>query len=388
MSGTGKNATADFAFSVLARDGAARRGRLVTRSGVIETPVFMPVGTQASVKAVLHELEQEIKARIILANTYHLMVRPGAERVASLGGLHRFMGWKGAILTDSGGFQIMSLGHRVKLTEEAATFRSHIDGRAFALSPERAMAIQAQLGSDIRMQLDQCLALPAGREAVENAMALSLRWARRSQAAFAAERSEATKGCGLFGIVQGGLEDDLRARSLDGLMAMDMQGFAIGGLAVGESQEEMFDVLDALTPRMPEAKPRYLMGVGTPGDMLGAVRRGVDMFDCVMPTRAGRHGLAFTHEGRINLRNAVYAQDDRPLDARSSLPLARAHTRAYLHHLVKAREPLAGMILSLNNLHYYADFMEQIRRAIGDGNLEALCSRFAGDAFASDGVGG
>jgi len=351
-----------FSFQLLARDAQARRGQITTPRGVIRTPAFMPVGTAASVKAMYMDQVKDLGADIILANTYHLMLRPGAERVARLGGLHQFSRWPGPILTDSGGFQVMSLASLRKITETGVTFRSHIDGARYELTPERAMEIQGLLGSDIQMQLDQCIALPASIKEQEQAMELSLRWAERCKQAFGDQPGRA-----LFGIVQGGETQALREHSARALAAMDLKGYAIGGLAVGEPQQVMLDMLDIINPLLPETKPRYLMGVGTPDDILRCVARGIDMFDCVMPTRAGRHGLAFTRTGRINLRNAKHADDPRPLDETSACPAARDYSRAYLHHLVKAGEPLAAMLLSWNNLAYYQHLMHTIRQSIERG---------------------
>lgn len=327
--------------------------------GKVRTPAFMPVGTAGTVKAMYMEQVAELGADIILGNTYHLMLRPGAERIARLGGLHVFARWPKPILTDSGGFQVMSLAGLRKLTEKGVTFQSHIDGARYELTPERSIEIQGLLDSDIQMQLDQCVALPATKKDMEKAMELSLRWAERCKTAFGNQPGKA-----MFGIVQGGDDANLRVRSATALKDMDLKGYSIGGLAVGEPQSVMMDMLDVTTAILPENKPRYLMGVGTPDDILKSVARGVDMFDCVMPTRAGRHGLAFTRFGKINLRNAKHAEDPRPLDLESPCPAARDYSRAYLHHLIKAGEALGGMVLTWNNLAYYQQLMQGIRDAI------------------------
>ena len=354
--------TAGLTFSVAAGDGAARTGEIGLARGTVRTPAFMPVGTAGTVKALYMDQVKAAGADIILGNTYHLMLRPGAERVASLGGLHAFSGWSGPILTDSGGFQVMSLAQLRKLDETGVTFQSHIDGATFSLTPERSLEIQALLDSDIRMQLDECIALPAPRAEVERAMRLSLRWAERSKAAFGAPQGRA-----LFGIVQGGDDAALRVESAEGLAAIGFDGYAIGGLAVGEPQDVMLRMLEITNPALPAAAPRYLMGVGTPDDIVESVARGVDMFDCVMPTRAGRHGVAYTRFGKINLKNARHADDPRPLDEVSDCPATRDYSRAYLHHLVKSGEMLGAMLLSWNNLAYYEGLMAGIRAAIAAG---------------------
>ncbi|MBV9740643.1 MAG: tRNA guanosine(34) transglycosylase Tgt [Hyphomicrobiales bacterium] len=353
-----------FAFSITARDGAARTGEIVTPHGPIRTPAFMPVGTAATVKAMYPGEVAALGADIVLANTYHLMLRPGAERIAALGGLHRFMNWSRPILTDSGGFQVMSLANLRKIDENGVLFRSHIDGAAHELSPERAIEIQNLLGADIVMQLDECVALPASEAVTEKAMRLSLRWAERCQRAFGRPDGRA-----LFAIVQGGALEDTRIESAKALASMDFPGYAIGGLAVGEPQDVMLRMIETVEPYLPSARPRYLMGVGTPDDIAKSVERGIDMFDCVMPTRAGRHGLAFTRFGKINLRNAKHADDVRPLDEKSSSPAARDWSRAYLHHLVKAGEILGMMMLTAINLAYYQDLMATLRAAIAAGRL-------------------
>ncbi len=351
--------TQEFTFSLLATDGKARRGELSMPRGRVRTPAFMPVGTAGTVKAMYLDQVRDLGSDIILGNTYHLMLRPGAERVARLGGLHEFARWPYPILTDSGGFQVMSLSQLRKLTENGVTFRSHIDGAAYEMTPERSIEIQGLLDSDIQMQLDECVALPAKPQEIERAMELSLRWAERCKTAFGEQTGKA-----MFGIVQGGDVAELRVRSVQALKAMDLKGYAIGGLAVGEPQAVMLDMLDITCPELPADKPRYLMGVGTPDDILKSVARGIDMFDCVMPTRAGRHGLAYTRRGKINLRNARHADDPRPLDEESDCPAARDYSRAYLHHLVKSQEALGAMLLTWNNLSYYQRLMQDIRDAI------------------------
>jgi queuine tRNA-ribosyltransferase len=352
-----------FAFTLTHADGKARRGQITTPHGLVQTPAFMPVGTAGTVKALYADQVRATGADVVLGNVYHLMLRPTAERVARLGGLHHFMGWPHTILTDSGGFQIMSLGALRKLSEEGVVFKSHIDGSAHQLSPERSVEIQGLLGSDIQMQLDECIALPAPRSEVIRAMELSARWAQRSKVRFEALGGPA-KGQGLYGIVQGGTDIELRLQSARLLTDIGFWGYSVGGLAVGEPQAEMLTVLDETCPALPQDKPRYLMGVGTPDDMLKAVARGIDMFDCVMPTRAGRHALAYTRFGKLNLRNARHADDPRPLDETSDCPAARDYSRAYLHHLVKADESLGGMLLSWNNVAYYQSIMAGARQAI------------------------
>ncbi|WP_420961746.1 tRNA guanosine(34) transglycosylase Tgt [Brucella sp. IR073] len=352
----------DFQFKLLATDGAARRGEITMPRGTVRTPAFMPVGTGGTVKAMYMDQVRDLGADIILGNTYHLMLRPGAERVARLGGLHEFARWPGPILTDSGGFQVMSLAQLRKLNEKGVTFQSHIDGRAYEMTPERSIEIQGLLDSDIQMQLDECVALPASEKDIERAMELSLRWAERCKTAFGDQPGKA-----MFGIVQGGDNARLRERSATALKAMDLKGYSVGGLAVGEPQAVMLDMLDVVCPILPPEKPRYLMGVGTPDDILKSVARGIDMFDCVMPTRAGRHGLAFTRHGKINLRNARHAEDHRPLDEQSDCPATRDYSRAYLHHLVKSNEFLGAMLLTWNNLAYYQKLMQGCRDAIEAG---------------------
>jgi len=350
-------------FELLATDGPARTGRLTTPHGVVRTPAFMPVGTAGAMKGMHWREVREAGADIVLGNTYHLMLRPGAERVAALGGLQRFTGWNGPMLTDSGGFQVMSLSELRKLDENAVTFRSHIDGARIELSPERSIEVQRLLGSDIAMQLDECIRLPAERGDIERAMRLSLRWAERSKRAF----ETAPEGDMLFGIVQGGDVPELRQVSARGIADIGFHGYAIGGLAVGEPQAVMLGMIEATVPHLPGDRPRYLMGVGTPEDLLEAVGRGIDMFDCVMPTRNGRHGVAFTRFGQINLRNARHADDPRPLDESSAWPSTRDISRAYLHHLVKSGETLGAMLLSEINIAYYQRLMQDIREAVSKG---------------------
>jgi queuine tRNA-ribosyltransferase len=350
-----------FSFRLIATDGAARCGEIVTPRGRIATPAFMPVGTQATVKGMLPEAVRASGADILLGNTYHLMLRPGAERIAALGGLHAFMNWPHPILTDSGGFQIMSLSALRKIEERAVIFRSHLDGAMVELTPERAIEVQALLGADIAMQLDECVQLPAPRADIERAMRLSLRWAERCKRAFAAAPAG---GRALFGIVQGGDDPALRAESAAALVDMDFHGYAIGGLAVGETPAAMLRTIEGVAPALPADRPRYLMGVGTPQDLLAAVARGIDMFDCVLPTRNGRHGLAFTRFGPVALKNARHADDPRPLDPESASAAAREYSRAYLHHLVKAGEMLGAVLLTMVNLFYYQELLAGARAAI------------------------
>ncbi len=359
-------------FEVLARDGAARRGRLSTAHGTVETPVFMPVGTAATVKAMTPEAVAETGAEIILANTYHLMLRPGAERIERLGGLHRFMNWPGPILTDSGGFQVMSLAELRRLDENGVTFRSHIDGTEHRLTPERSVEIQRLLGADITMAFDECTPWPADEATAARSMRLSMDWAERSLAAF-----RPRPGHGLFGIVQGSVYEALRRESAERLVALGFDGYAVGGLAVGEGQSRTFAVLDFTVPHLPAGRPRYLMGVGRPDDILGAVMRGIDMFDCVLPTRSGRTGQAFTRRAVINIRNARHADDPRPLDEECRCPACRRYSRAYLNHLVRAREILGAMLITTHNLTFYQDLMAGIRRAIEEGRLARFAAEFA-----------
>ena len=355
-------------FELLATDGAARTGRLTTPHGMVRTPAFMPVGTAGAMKGMHWREVRDAGADIVLGNTYHLMLRPGAERIAGLGGLQRFTGWGGPMLTDSGGFQVMSLSELRKVTEKAVTFRSHIDGTKVELSPERSIEVQRLLGSDIAMQMDECVRLPAEHADIERAMQLSLRWAERSKRAF----ESAPDGYMLFGIVQGGDVPALRHVSARELTKTGFHGYAIGGLAVGEPQAVMLSMIEETAPALPADRPRYLMGVGTPEDILEAVARGIDMFDCVMPTRNGRHGMAFTRFGQINLRNARHVDDPRPLDEESPWPAAQSYSRAYLHHLVRSGETLGAMLLSEINVAYYQQLMQGIRGAIASGTFEAF----------------
>jgi queuine tRNA-ribosyltransferase len=354
-----------FSFRLIATDGPARTGEVATAHGMVRTPAFMPVGTQAAIKGVHHDDVHASGADILLGNTYHLMLRPGAERVAALGGLHEFMRWPYPILTDSGGFQVMSLAPLRKVTDAGVTFRSHLDGAMVELTPERSIEVQRLLGSDIAMQLDECVRLPAEPAEIERAMQLSLRWAERCKRAF----EGASIGHTLFGIVQGGDDQSLREASARALAGIGFEGYAIGGLAVGEPQEVMLKIVGDTTPVLPADRPRYLMGVGTPDDILGAIGRGIDMFDCVMPTRNGRHGVAFTRFGAVNIKNAQHADDARPLDAESRCPAARDFSRAYLHHLFKAGETLGGTLLSIVNLFYYQDLVAGARAAIAAGRF-------------------
>jgi len=363
--------TQKFDFHVTATDGAARSGKILTPRGEIRTPAFMPVGTAATVKAMLPESVRATGADILLGNTYHLMLRPTAERIDRLGGLHRFMNWERPILTDSGGFQVMSLAALRKLTEQGVTFKSHIDGSTHMLSPERSMEIQRLLGSDIVMCFDECPALPATDAEVAKSMALSMRWAQRSRDAFGDRPGHA-----LFGIQQGGVTRELREESAEALKAIGFDGYAIGGLAVGEGQEAMFGVLDHAPGMLPADKPRYLMGVGKPDDIVGAVERGVDMMDCVLPSRSGRTGQAFTRRGVVNLRNARHIDDPRPLDEACTCPACRSYGRAYLHHLVRSQEILGSMLLTWHNLHYYQELMAGLRAAISEGALAGFVAAF------------
>lgn len=367
-----------FSFEITAVSGEARSGILATPRGKIRTPAFMPVGTAASVKAMLPASVLETGADIVLGNTYHLMLRPGAELIGRLGGLHKFMCWDRPILTDSGGYQVMSLSQLRKITEEGVQFRSHIDGSEEFLSPERAMEIQRLLGSDIQMVLDECPGYPATEGEIEKSTQLSARWAARSKAAFGVQPGRAC-----FGIVQGGVYPALRRRSVNALCEIGFDGYAVGGLAVGESQSAMFDVLDATVSHLPANSPRYLMGVGKPDDIAGAVLRGIDMFDCVLPTRSGRNGQAFTRNGALNLRNARHAKDDSPLDEACRCPACRQFSRAYLHHVVKSGEIIASMLLTWHNLTYYQDLMAQLRGAIASGTAQEAAREIA-VAYARD----
>ncbi|WPZ36281.1 tRNA guanosine(34) transglycosylase Tgt [Thalassobaculum sp. OXR-137] len=366
-------------FETWAKDGAARRGRLTLAHGTIETPAFMPVGTAATVKAMRPESVAETGAEILLGNTYHLMLRPTAERIAELGGLHKFMNWNKPILTDSGGFQVMSLAGRRKLDKDGVTFQSHIDGSSHRLTPERSIEIQHLLGSDITMAFDECTPHPATHEQAAESMRLSMKWAARSKDAFTDR-----PGHTLFGIVQGSVYDDLRRESVEALTGIGFEGYAVGGLAVGEGQEEMFRVLEATVPHLPDDAPRYLMGVGKPGDLVGAVMRGIDMFDCVLPSRSGRTGQAQTRRGPVNLRNARHAADPRPLDADCACPACTGYSRAYLHHLQKADEILAPMLLTWHNLHYYQELMAGLRGAVETGTLADFAAAFAEQQSAGD----
>jgi queuine tRNA-ribosyltransferase len=360
--------TGRFSFAVRARDGAARTGTITTPRGVVRTPSFMPVGTGATVKAMFPEDVAASGADIILANTYHLMLRPGAERIARLGGLHQFMHWEKPILTDSGGYQVMSLAKLRRIDEAGVTFQSHIDGATVTLTPERAIEVQCLLGADIQMVLDECTPYPATRDEAKTSLDLSLRWAERCKAAFAATGDE---GQALFGIVQGSIYPDLREASARALIETGFDGYAIGGLAVGEGQNAMLDMVEATTAVLPEDRPRYLMGVGTPEDLMASVARGIDMFDCVMPTRSGRHCQAFTWGGRLNLRNARYAEDATPLDPESACPAAQ-YERAYLHHLVRSNEALGAMLLTYANVQFYQELMARAREAIEQGRFASF----------------
>jgi queuine tRNA-ribosyltransferase len=366
-----------FHLELHATDGAARTGVIHTPRGEIRTPAFMPVGTAATVKAMLPQSVRETGADILLGNTYHLMLRPGAERIARLGGLHKFMDWQRPILTDSGGFQVMSLAALRKISEDGVRFQSHIDGHAEFLSPERAMEIQHLLGSDIQMVLDECPALPAEKPALEKSLAMSMRWAARSRAAFDLQSGTEREGRACFGIVQGGTFADLRQRSAHALQEIGFHGYAVGGLAVGEPQAAMFETLDATVPHLPADRPRYLMGVGKPSDIVGAVLRGIDMFDCVLPTRSGRNGQAFTWDGALNLKNARHADDPQPLDPNCRCPACRQFSRAYLHHTVKSGEIIAAMLLTWHNLTFYQNLMAALRAAISEGRVVQFARDFA-----------
>ena len=368
-----------LAFRVLAADAEARTGTLATAHGSLETPAFMPVGTQGTVKAMSPQEVAETGAQAILANTYHLMLRPGPERIERLGGLHRFMNWPGPILTDSGGFQVMSLAELRRIDEDGVEFRSHIDGSRHRLTPEVSVGIQLSLGADMVMAFDECTHFPAEKKDVADSMRLSMRWAERSKAAFAGG-----PGQGLFGINQGGVHGDLRAESAARLSALGFDGYALGGLAVGEGQDAMFAVLDATAPLLPADRPRYLMGVGKPADLIGAVGRGVDMFDCVLPTRSGRTGRAFTRRGQVNLRNARHADDPRPLDEDCACAACRDYSRAYLSHLVTTKEILGLMLLTRHNLHYYQELMAGMRRAITGSVFGAFAGAALADMEAGD----
>ncbi|MEM9228553.1 MAG: tRNA guanosine(34) transglycosylase Tgt [Pseudomonadota bacterium] len=360
-----------LSFRIQATDGRARTGVISTPRGLIRTPAFMPVGTAGTVKAMMPESVRETGADILLGNTYHLMLRPGAERVARLGGLHRFMNWDRPILTDSGGFQVMSLTGLRRLSEQGVKFRSHIDGAEFNLTPERSMDIQALLGSDIVMSFDECTPYPAEKDVAADSMRLSMRWAQRSRDAFGNRPGHA-----LFGIQQGSTFKDLREESAAALRRIEFDGYAVGGLAVGEGQAAMFDVLDYAPSQLPEAKPRYLMGVGKPDDIVGAVERGIDMFDCVLPSRSGRTGQVFTWNGVLNIKNARHSEDQEPLDPECGCPACRHYSRAYLHHVFKAKEIISSMLLTWHNLHFYQELMSQIGDAIRDGRLATFSQEF------------
>ncbi|MGB0660888.1 MAG: tRNA guanosine(34) transglycosylase Tgt [Mangrovicoccus sp.] len=368
-----------FQFTLQATDGKARSGVIETPRGEIRTPAFMPVGTAATVKAMMPESVRETGADILLGNTYHLMLRPTAERVARLGGLHKFMNWDRPILTDSGGFQVMSLADLRKLTEEGVSFRSHIDGSRHMLTPERSMEIQKLLGSDIVMCFDECPALPADFDRIAESMRLSMRWAQRSRDAFGDRPGHA-----LFGIQQGGDIEELRGESAEALRAIEFDGYAVGGLAVGEGQEIMFQVLDYAPGMLPVNKPRYLMGVGKPDDIVGAVKRGIDMFDCVLPSRSGRTGQVFTPRGAVNIKNARHQDDTRPLDENCSCPACRNYSRAYLHHVFKSQEIISSMLLTWHNLHYYQQLMGEIRAAIAEGRFAEFEANFYAERAKGD----
>ncbi|MBM3626704.1 MAG: tRNA guanosine(34) transglycosylase Tgt [Alphaproteobacteria bacterium] len=370
-----------FGFDLLATDGAARRGRVSTAHGTIETPAFMPVGTAATVKGMTPEGVRGTGAEILLCNTYHLMLRPGAERVERLGGLHRFMNWPGPILTDSGGYQVMSLAGLRKMDEEGVRFRSHLDGSVHLLTPERSIGIQRALDATITMAFDECTPYPATQAQAEASMRLSMRWARRSRDAFVAR-----DGYAIFGIAQGGVHPWLRAESAAALRAIGFDGYAVGGLAVGEPAHERNATLEATTPHLPAGAPRYLMGVGKPVDIVDAVARGIDMFDCVLPTRSGRTSQAWTSEGPLNMRNARFAEDDGPLDPRCGCPACRGYSRAYIHHLVKAGEMLGPMLLTQHNLTFYQDLMRGMREAIADGRFAAFRAAFMDSPAARTGA--
>jgi queuine tRNA-ribosyltransferase len=364
-----------FAFSISATDGRARTGAITMQRGEIRTPAFMPVGTAATVKAMKPADVQAAGADIILGNTYHLMLRPGAERVARLGGLHRFMGWDRPILTDSGGYQVMSLSELNKVTEEGVTFKSHLDGSRHMISPERSMEIQRLLGSDIVMAFDQLVPTTSTRDEQAAAMDRSMRWAKRSREGFDSGGEHASRAA-LFGIQQGALDEELRRASAEQLIDIGFDGYAVGGLAVGEGQEEMFRVLDFAAPMLPADKPRYLMGVGKPDDIVGAVERGIDMFDCVLPTRSGRTGQAFTRTGPINIRNAKFGEDQGPLDPECGCPVCAGWSRAYIHHLVRASEILGAMLMTEHNIRFYQALMADLRAAIPEGRLAAFAAAF------------
>ncbi|MXP46725.1 tRNA guanosine(34) transglycosylase Tgt [Altererythrobacter luteolus] len=369
-----------FSFSISATDGKARTGLIQMKRGDIRTPAFMPVGTAATVKALKPETVRKTGADIILGNTYHLMLRPGAERVARLGGLHKFMNWHRPILTDSGGYQVMSLSDLRKLTEEGVEFRSHLDGSKHMLTPERSMEIQRLLGSDIVMAFDECPRADQPRDVIASSMEMSMRWAKRSRDGFDSGEEHASRSA-LFGIQQGALDQELRKRSADALTDIGFDGYAIGGLAVGEGQEAMFATLEFAPDQLPHDRPRYLMGVGKPDDLVGAVERGVDMFDCVLPSRSGRNGQAFTWNGPINLRNARFAEDQQPLDSRCSCDTCATYSRAYLHHLVKSQEILGAMLMTEHNIAFYQQLMQAMRDAIQIGKFKEFAAKFRSDYF-------
>ena len=360
-----------FNFNVISEDKFSRCGQIFTSHGLIDTPTFMPVGTQATIKASFLDDVENSGTQIILSNTYHLMIRPGTERIKRVGGLHEFMNCKLPILTDSGGFQIMSLSKLVKIDQEAAIFNSHVDGKKFTLSPEESIRIQKDLNSDIVMVLDECPKLSTDKRKISQSLKLSQNWAERSKKEFGYNPKKA-----LFGIVQGGIYKDLRIESLDGLTKLDFDGYALGGLAVGETQKQMFKVLDDIVSHMPKNKPRYLMGVGTPSDILEAVKKGIDMFDCVLPTRSGRTGLAFTWEGRLNLRNSKYQKDDSPLNQSANIRNLNTYSKSYINHLINSNEILASMILTLNNIFFYQQLMKKIRTAIKTNNFDKFYNKY------------
>ena len=363
---------AAFDYEVLAVDGRARRGRLTTAHGEVDTPAFMPVGTAATVKGLRPEQVAATGTQILLANTYHLMLRPGAERIAALGGLHRFMNWPGPILTDSGGYQVMSLADLRRITEAGVTFKSHIDGARHELTPERAVEIQDLLVADVAMVLDECTPFPVERDQAAESMARTMRWAERCKSAF-----RARPGYGLFGIVQGSIVPELRLASVEALVGIGFDGYAIGGLAVGEGRETMLEMTALSAEALPADKPRYLMGVGKPADLVAAVRRGIDMFDCVLPTRSGRTAQAFTRRGALNLRNARHVADPRPIDPDCACPTCTGFSRAYLNHLFRCEEMLGPVLLSTHNLHYYQALMAELRSAIADGRLDDMADDYA-----------
>ena len=363
-----------FSFDLLKEDGFSRVGKINTQRGEIDTPTFMTVGTQGTIKSAFMDDIISAGAQIILSNTYHLMIRPGTERIKRTGGLHEFMNCKLPILTDSGGFQIMSLSKLVKIDKkQGAIFNSHIDGKKFTLSPEQSIKIQKDLNSDIVMVLDECPSLSFNKKQIDQSLKLSHHWAQRSKVAFGSNSKKA-----LFGIIQGGIYNDLRLESLEGLKKIDFDGYALGGLAVGETQEQMFKVLDDIDPYMPKEKPRYLMGVGTPSDILGAVKRGVDMFDCVIPTRSGRTGLAFTWKGRLNLRNSKYKKDDSPINENINIRNLNVYSKSYINHLINSNEILASMILTLNNIVFYQEFMKKIRNSIVNNTFDVFYKKYIG----------